>query len=183
MQLTCFCNLLYFKIKPITPNNASLIVWYLPLYHRTSPPPLWNSLYGVDLLLPYIRFSSVLPFLQSLSCVRVFHLSPIYRFRPDCNRNEILSRSNCAQVESVAIIIGAKRNGCPSSSNNVSCSQSANLGKNNEPIQDQLLSLINCKSVILHHLTILSFSMVRPVWDNCRDFQIAVYLIILLRTH
>ena len=29
----------------------------------------------------------------------------IYRFRPDCYRNEILSRSNCAQVESVAIII------------------------------------------------------------------------------
>ena len=29
----------------------------------------------------------------------------IYRFRPDCNRNEILSRSNCAQVESLAIII------------------------------------------------------------------------------
>ena len=35
---------------------------------------------------------------------------------------EILSRSNCAQVESVAIIIGAKRDGCPSSSNNISCS-------------------------------------------------------------
>lgn len=41
----------------------------------------------------------------------------IYRFLPDCNRNEILSRSNCAQVESVAIIIGAKRDGCSSSSN------------------------------------------------------------------
>ena len=46
----------------------------------------------------------------------------IYRFLPDCNRNEILSRSNCAQVESVAIIIGAKRDGCPFSSNNISCS-------------------------------------------------------------
>ena len=46
----------------------------------------------------------------------------IYRFLPECNRNEILSRSNCAQVESVAIIIGAKSDGCPSSSNNVSCS-------------------------------------------------------------
>ena len=43
----------------------------------------------------------------------------IYRFLPDYNRNEILSRSNCAQVESVAIIIGAKRDGLPSSSNNV----------------------------------------------------------------
>ncbi len=41
----------------------------------------------------------------------------IYRFLPDCNRNEILSRSNCAQLESVAIIIGAKRDGCSSSSN------------------------------------------------------------------
>ena len=41
----------------------------------------------------------------------------INRFLPDCNRNEILSRSNCAQLESVAIIIGAKRDGCSSSSN------------------------------------------------------------------
>ena len=46
----------------------------------------------------------------------------IYRFLPDSNRNEILSRSNCAQLESVAIIIGAKRDGCSSSSNKVSCS-------------------------------------------------------------
>lgn len=46
----------------------------------------------------------------------------LYRFLPDCNRNEILSRSNCAQVESVAIIIGAKSDVCPSSSNNISCS-------------------------------------------------------------
>ena len=44
--------------------------------------------------------------------------------------------------------------------------QSANLGKNNEPIQNQLSFLIDCKSVILHHLTILSFPMVRPAWDN-----------------
>ena len=46
----------------------------------------------------------------------------IYRFHPDCNRNVMFSRSNCAQVESVAIIIGAKRDCCPSSSNNVSYS-------------------------------------------------------------
>ena len=44
--------------------------------------------------------------------------------------------------------------------------QSANLGKNNEPIQNWLSFLIDCKSVILHHLTILSFPMVRPAWDN-----------------
>ena len=44
--------------------------------------------------------------------------------------------------------------------------QSANLGKNNEPIQNRLSFLIVCKSVILHHLTILSFPMVRPAWDN-----------------
>ena len=44
--------------------------------------------------------------------------------------------------------------------------QSANLGKNNEPIQNRILFLIDCKSVILHHLTILSFPMVRPAWDN-----------------
>ena len=44
--------------------------------------------------------------------------------------------------------------------------QSANLGKNNEPIQNWLSFLIDCKSVILHHLAILSFPMVRPAWDN-----------------
>ena len=44
--------------------------------------------------------------------------------------------------------------------------QSANLGKNNEPIQNRLSFLTDCKSVILHHLTILSFPMVRPAWDN-----------------
>ncbi len=44
--------------------------------------------------------------------------------------------------------------------------QSANLGKNNEPIQNRLSFLIDCKSVTLHHLTILLFPMVRPAWDN-----------------
>lgn len=44
--------------------------------------------------------------------------------------------------------------------------QSANLGKNNEPIQNRLSFLIDCKSVILHHLAILSFPMVRLAWDN-----------------
>lgn len=44
--------------------------------------------------------------------------------------------------------------------------QSANLGKNNEPIQNRLSFLIDCKSVILHYLAILSFPMVRPAWDN-----------------
>ena len=54
---------------------ASLVVRYLPLYHSTSPHPEWNTPYGANLLLPYIRLSSVLPFLQSLPCARVFHLS------------------------------------------------------------------------------------------------------------
>ena len=54
---------------------ASLVVRYLPLYHSTLPHPEWNTPCGVNLLLPYIRLSSVLPFLQSLPCVRVFHLS------------------------------------------------------------------------------------------------------------
>ena len=54
---------------------ASLVVRYLPLYHSTSPHPEWNTPCGANLLLPYIRFSSVLPFLLSLPCVRVFHLS------------------------------------------------------------------------------------------------------------
>ena len=52
--------------------------------------------------------------------------------------------------------------------------QSANLGKNNEPIQNRLSFLMDCKSVILHHLTILSFPMVRPAWDNWWLLVVAV---------
>ena len=54
---------------------ASHVVRYLPLYHSTLPHPEWTTPCGVNLLLPYIRLSSVLPFLQSLPCARVFHLS------------------------------------------------------------------------------------------------------------
>ena len=54
--------------------------------------------------------------------------------------------------------------------------QSANLGKNNEPIQNWLSFLIDCKSVILHHLTILSFPMVRPAWDNWWILQMSMAL-------
>ena len=54
--------------------------------------------------------------------------------------------------------------------------QSANLGKNNEPIQNRLSFLIDCKSVILHHLAILSFPMVRPAWDNWWVVQMCMAL-------
>lgn len=54
--------------------------------------------------------------------------------------------------------------------------QSANLGKNNEPIQNRLSFLMDCKSVILHHLTILSFPMVRPTWDNWWILQMSMAL-------
>ena len=54
--------------------------------------------------------------------------------------------------------------------------QSANLGKNNEPIQNWLSFLIDCKSVILHHLAILSFPMVRPAWDNWWILQMSMAL-------
>lgn len=54
--------------------------------------------------------------------------------------------------------------------------QSANLGKNNEPIQNRHSFLIDCKSVILHHLTILSFPMVRPAWDNWWILQMCMAL-------
>ena len=54
--------------------------------------------------------------------------------------------------------------------------QSANLGKNNEPIQNRLSFLIDCKSVTLHHLTILSFPMVRPAWDNWWVVQMCMAL-------
>lgn len=54
--------------------------------------------------------------------------------------------------------------------------QSANLGKNNEPIQNRLSFLIDCKSVTLHHFTILSFPMVRPAWDNWWILQMCMAL-------
>lgn len=54
--------------------------------------------------------------------------------------------------------------------------QSANLGKNNEPIQNRLSFLTDCKSVTLHHLTILSFPMVRPAWDNWWILQMSMAL-------
>ena len=54
--------------------------------------------------------------------------------------------------------------------------QSANLGKNNEPIQNRLSFLIDCKSVILYHLAILSFPMVRPAWDNWWILQMCMAL-------
>ncbi len=54
--------------------------------------------------------------------------------------------------------------------------QSANLGKNNEPIQNRISFLIDCKSVILHYLTILSFPMVRPTWDNWWILQMSMAL-------
>ena len=54
--------------------------------------------------------------------------------------------------------------------------QSANLGKNNEPIQNRLSFLMDCKSVILHHLTILLFPMVRPAWDNWWVVQMCMAL-------
>ena len=57
--------------------------------------------------------------------------------------------------------------------------QSANLGKYNEPIQNRLSFLIDCKSVTLHHLTILSFPMVRPAWDNWWLLVVAVTNLIL----
>ena len=40
--------------------------------------------------------------------------------------------------------------------------ESANLGKNNEPIKNRFLLLIDYKSVVLHHFSIFSFPMVRP---------------------
>lgn len=61
--------------------------------------------------------------------------------------------------------------------------QSANLGKNNEPIQNRLSFLIDCKSVILHHLTILSFPMVRPAWDNGGYSRYATIMIVLGTTY
>ena len=54
--------------------------------------------------------------------------------------------------------------------------QSANLGKNNEPIQNRLSFLIDCKSVILHHIAIRLFPMVRPAWDNWWILQMCMAL-------
>ena len=40
--------------------------------------------------------------------------------------------------------------------------ESANLGKNNEPIQNRFIFITDYKSVVLHRFSILSFPMVRP---------------------
>lgn len=107
----------------------------------------------------------------------------IYRFRPDNNRNEILSRSNCAQAPSngflssfvsfyflsflmliysfitdyKAFSLRYKDNTTRDKNETKVGKQSANLGKNNEPIQNRLSFLIDCKSVTLHYITLLSF--------------------------
>ena len=94
-------------LTPLPLNFATFLMEY----------PLWSKL-TTSLYSAFIC-SSVF---TELILRQSFPPFSIYRFRPDCNRNEILSRSNCAQVESVATIIGAKRDGCPSSSYNVSCS-------------------------------------------------------------
>ena len=44
---------------------ASLVARYLPLYHTTLPHPELNIPCEADLLLPYIRLSSVLPFYRA----------------------------------------------------------------------------------------------------------------------
>lgn len=54
--------------------------------------------------------------------------------------------------------------------------QSANLGKNNDPIQNRISFLIDCKSVTLHHLAIRLFPMVRPAWDNWWILQMSMAL-------
>ena len=85
----------------------------------------------------------------------------IYRFLPDCNRNEILSRSNCAQVESMAIIIGAKRDGLPSSSNNVSCSVDEHTASSTVA----LLKLLHDLPHALHSLGLVSHG--QSIDDAC----------------
>ena len=52
---------------------ASLVVRYLPLYHSTLPHPEWNTPCGVNLLLPYIRLSSVLPYFPRDLNILVMH--------------------------------------------------------------------------------------------------------------
>ncbi len=89
---------------------ASLVVRYLPLYHTTLPHPFATSRMEYPL-----RSRLITSLYSAFICSSVFTeptLRPsfppfsIYRFLPDCNRKEILSRSNCAQAPS---------NGFPSS--------------------------------------------------------------------
>ena len=52
---------------------ASLVVRYLPLYHTTLPHPELNIPCWADLLLPYIRLSSVLPYFPRDLNILVMH--------------------------------------------------------------------------------------------------------------
>ncbi len=74
-DLFAVCSRLFFKIRIIAPPVASLAAPYSHPYHIALPHPEWNTPCEADLLLPYIRISSVLSFLQSLPCVRVSRLS------------------------------------------------------------------------------------------------------------
>ena len=91
---------------PLPLNFATSLMEY-PLRSR-----LITSLYSVFICSSVFTEPTLRPSFPPFS---------IYRFQPDCKRNEMLSRSNCAQVESAAIIIVTKRDGCPSSSNNRNC--------------------------------------------------------------
>ena len=73
--LSAICSRLFFKKRLIAIPIASLVAQNSRSFHSTSPHPEWYILCGANLLLPYIRILSVLSFLQSQPCVRVFHLS------------------------------------------------------------------------------------------------------------
>ena len=60
---------------------ASLVVRYLPLYHSTLPHPEWNTPCGVNLLLPYIRLSPVLPYFPRDLNILVMHFFLLFHVR------------------------------------------------------------------------------------------------------
>ena len=57
---------------------ASLVVSYLPLYHSALSHPEWNTPCGVNLLLPYIRLSPVLPYFSRDLNILVMHFLFLY---------------------------------------------------------------------------------------------------------
>ena len=84
---------------------ASLVVRYLPLYHTTFTSRMEYPLRSRLITSLYSAFICSAVFTEP-TLRPSFPPFSIYCFLPDSNRNEILSRSNCAQAPS---------NGFPSS--------------------------------------------------------------------
>ena len=79
---------------------ASLVVPYLPLYHSTLQHLEWNTPCWVNLLLPYIRFSSLLPFSRQkihfyLLLLHVFKIKIKNEYKNNNHKRQVSTLKKC----------------------------------------------------------------------------------------